>query len=143
MRDIGRIFSEVLNVSVASLVEGSLGKGYEVFLSNGIFVYLIPIAVGIQMGLFRYQRNLISGLGVSGSEKMGIAGSATSSLTMAACCLHHVSDILPAIGFILAASSFLIQYKDAIMAIGLLANVAGSAYIAKAILKDRSTLARS
>lgn len=133
----------LFNVSVASLVEGSLGKGYEVFLSNGIFVYLIPIAVGIQMGLFRYQRNLISGLGVSGSEKMGIAGSATSSLTMAACCLHHVSDILPAIGFILAASSFLIQYKDAIMAIGLLANVAGSAYIAKAILKDRSTLARS
>ncbi len=131
----------LFNISIASLAEGSIGKGYQVFLTNGIFVYLIPIAVGIQMGLFRYHRNLISGHGVSGSEKMGMAGSATSSLTMVACCLHHVSDLLPTVGLILAASSFLIQYKDAIITIGLLANLAGSAYIARAILKDRSIIA--
>ncbi len=133
----------LFNISVASIAEGSIEKGYQVFLTNGIFVYLIPLAVSIQMGLFRYHRNLISGHSVSGSEKMGMAGSATSSLTMVACCLHHVSDFLPAIGFILATSSFLIQYKDAIITIGLLANVAGSVYIARAILKDRSILAKS
>ncbi len=133
----------IFNISIASLAEGSIQKGYQVFLTNGIFVYLIPLAVGIQMGLFRYHRNLISGHGVSGSEKMGMAGSATSSLTMVACCLHHVSDLLPAVGLILAASSFLIQYKDAIITIGLLANVAGSAYIARAILKDRSIIAEA
>ncbi|NJD77904.1 MAG: hypothetical protein FIB08_12555 [Candidatus Methanoperedens sp.] len=133
----------LFNISIASLAEGSIGKGYQVFLTNGIFVYLIPLAVGVQMGLFRYHRNLISGHGVSGSEKMGMAGSATSSLTMVACCLHHVSDLLPTVGLILAASSFLIQYKDAIIIIGLLANVAGSAYIARAILKDRSIIARA
>ncbi len=133
----------IFNISIASLAEGSIQKGYQVFLTNGIFVYLIPLAVGIQMGLFRYHRNLISGHGVSGSEKMGMAGSATSSLTMVACCLHHVSDLLPAVGLILAASSFLIHYKDAIITIGLLANVAGSAYIARAILKDRSIIANA
>ncbi len=131
----------LFNISIASLAEGSIGKGYQVFLANGIFVYLIPLAVGIQMGLFRYHRNLISGHGLSGSEKMGMAGSATSSLTMVACCLHHVSDLLPTVGLILAASSFLIQHKDAIITIGLLANLAGSAYIARAILKDRSIIA--
>ncbi|HEY9245672.1 MAG TPA: hypothetical protein VIO11_02385 [Candidatus Methanoperedens sp.] len=130
----------LFNISIASLAEGSIGKGYQVFLTNGIFVYLIPLAVGIQMGLFRYHRNLISGHGISGSEKMGMAGSATSSLTMVACCLHHVSDLLPTVGLILAASSFLIQYKDAIIIIGLLANLAGSAYIARAVLKDRSII---
>ncbi len=130
----------LFNISIASLAEGSIESGYKVFLTNGIFVYLIPLAVGIQMGLFRYHRNLITGLGVSGSEKMGMAGSAASSLTMVACCLHHVSDLLPAVGFVLAASTFLIQYKDAIIIIGLLANLAGSAYIARAILKDRSLL---
>jgi len=132
----------LFNISIASIAEGSLQKGYQVFLTNGIFVYLIPLAVGIQMGLFRYHRNITTG-NTSGSEKMGMAGSATSSLAMVACCLHHVSDLLPAVGFILATSSFLIQYKDAIIIIGLLANVAGSAYIARAILKDRSIIANA
>ena len=130
------------NISIASIAEGSLHKGYQVFLTNGIFVYLIPLAVGIQMGLFRYHRNITTG-NTSGSEKMGMAGSATSSLAMVACCLHHVSDLLPAVGFILATSSFLIQYKDAIIIIGLFANVAGSVYITRAILKDRSIIANA
>ena len=129
----------LFNISIASLAEGSLKSGYSVFLDNGIFVYLIPLAVGVQMGLFRYYRNLTAG-NVSGSEKMGMAGSATSSLAMIACCLHHVSDLLPAVGFVLAASSFLTEYKDTIIIIGLLANLAGSAYIARAILKDRSII---
>ncbi len=133
----------LFNISIASLAEGSFQNGYQVFLTNGIFVYLIPAAVGIQMGLFRYHRNIIEGQNISGSEKMCMAGSATSSLTMVACCLHHVSDLLPAVGFILATSSFLIQYKDTIISIGLLANMAGSAYIAKAILKDRSIIAKA
>ncbi len=131
----------LFNISIASLAEGSFEKGYQVFLTNGIFVYLIPLAVSVQMGLFRYHRNITAG-NMAGSEKMGIAGSATSSLTMMACCLHHVSDILPSIGLILAASSFLIRYKDAIIIIGLLANVAGSIYIARAIIKDRSLIAK-
>ncbi|MDD5617227.1 MAG: hypothetical protein PHH85_13610 [Candidatus Methanoperedens sp.] len=130
----------LFNLSIASIAEGSLQKGYQVFLSNGIFVYLIPLAVGIQMGLFRYHRNITSG-STSGSEKIGMAGSTTSSLAMVACCLHHVSDLLPAVGFILATSSFLIQYKDAIIIIGLLANLAGSLYIARAILRDRAVIA--
>jgi hypothetical protein len=133
----------LFNILIASIAEGAIEKGYQVFLTNGIFVYLIPMAVGIQMGLFRYHRNLISGHGVSGSEKMGMAGSATSSLTMVACCLHHVSDLLPSVGFILASSSFLIEYKDAIITIGLLANMIGSAYIARAILKDRAIIAEA
>jgi len=131
----------IFNISIASLAEGSIKKGFEVFLTNGIFVYLIPLAVSVQMGLFRYHRNIITG-NIAGSEKMGMAGSATSSLTMVACCLHHVSDILPSIGLILAASSFLIQYKDTIIIIGLIANVGGSIYIAKAIINDRSIIAK-
>ena len=129
------------NISIASIAEGSLQKGYHVFLTNGIFVYLIPLAVSVQMGLFRYHRNITTE-NIAGSEKMGMAGSATSSLTMVACCLHHVSDLLPSIGLILAASSFLIQYKEAIIIIGLLANIAGSIYIARAIIIDRSILVR-
>lgn len=131
----------LFNISVASLAEGSLKSGYSVFLDNGIFVYLIPLAVGVQMGLFRYHRNLTAEKKLCGSEKVGVAGSATSSLTMIACCLHHVSDLLPTVGFIVATSAFLIQYKNIIFIIGLSANAAGSASIARAILKDRLIIA--
>ncbi len=94
----------------------------------------------MQMGLFRYHRNITADKKLCGSEKVGVAGSTTSSVTMVACCLHHVSDLLPSVGFILATSSFLIQYKDNIIIIGLLANMAGSLYIAKAILKVKSII---
>lgn len=133
----------IFNISIASLAEGSLKSGYSAFLSNGIFVYLIPLAVGVQMGLFRHHRNMTAEKKLCGSEKVGITGSVTSSLTMLACCLHHVSDLLPTVGFILATSSFLIQYRDTIIIVGLLANAAGSAYIARAILKDRAVLAEA
>lgn len=130
----------LFNLSIASIAEGSLQEGYQVFLSNGIFIYLIPLAVGIQMGLFRYHRNITAG-NMAGTEKMGMAGSATSTLAMVACCLHHVSDLLPAVGFLIATSSFFTEYKDAIIIIGLLANLAGSIYIARAIFKDRAIIA--
>ncbi len=133
----------LFNISIASLAEGSYEKGYQVFLSNGIFVYLIPLAVGIQMGLFRYHRNITTDKKLCGSEKVGVAGSTASSVTMVACCLHHVSDLLPSVGFILVTSSFLIQYKDNIIIIGLLANMAGSLYIAKAILKVKSIISNT
>ena len=131
----------IFNISIASLAEGSLKGGYSIFLDNGIFVYLIPMAVGLQMGLFRYHRNLTTGGSMIGSEKIGMAGSTTSSVAMIACCLHHVNDLLPAVSFLLAASSFIIDYKYHIIVIGLVANLAGSAYIARAILKDRPIIA--
>lgn len=133
----------IFNLSIASLAEGSFEKGYEVLLDNGIFLYLVPLAVGIQMGLFKYHRNITSENKLCGSEKVGIAGSATSSLTMLACCLHHVSDLLPTVGFLLATSSFLIQYRDPIIIIGLTANAAASVYILRAILKNRSIIAEA
>ena len=55
---------------------------------------------------------------------------------MVLCCLHYVAGLLPAVGFMLAASSFLTQYKDTIIIIGLVANAGGSAYTAREILKD-------
>lgn len=125
------------NISIAFLAEGSLKGGYSVFLDNGIFTYLIPLAVGVQMGLFRHHRNIKSEKKLCGSEKIGITGSITSSVTMILCCLRHITDLLPTMGFILAASSFLTQYKDTIIIAGLVVNVAGSAYIAREILKDR------
>ena len=126
----------LFNIALVTLIEGSLDVGISVFKENGIFSYLIPLAVSVQMGLFRHHRNITSESKLCGSEKVGIAGSATSTATMVVCCLHHVTELVPAFGFFLATTSFLTEYKDAIIMAGLLANVAGSVYIARAIVKD-------
>lgn len=131
----------IFNVGIAALAEGSLGRGFSVFTGNGLFTYLVPMAVGAQMGLFRYHRNLTAEKRLHGPEKAGVSGSIASSAAMVACCLHHVSDALSAFGFLLAASSFLGTYKDAIIVIGLAVNVLGSGYILNAVLKDRKLLA--
>jgi hypothetical protein len=76
------IFVIIFNISIASLAEGSLKGGYSVFLGNGVFIYLIPLAVGVQMGLFRHHRNITAGKKLCSSEKIGITGSFASSATM-------------------------------------------------------------
>jgi Co/Zn/Cd efflux system component len=124
----------IFNISIISLAEGSLKNGYEAFLSNGIFIYLIPLAVGTQMGLFRHHKNITREFNLCDSEKIGLSGSITSSLTMAACCLHHVTDLLPAIGLLAATTTFLTQYRDVIIAIGLSVNIIGSALLIKEII---------
>ncbi len=128
----------LINILIVSIIEGSMENGYSVFLDNGIFAYLVPPAVGVQMGLFRWHRNITAEKKLCASEKIGMTGSVTSSVTMVLCCLHHAGELLPALGFILAASSFLTEYKNTFIIIGLLANLAGSAIIAKAIMKERN-----
>jgi hypothetical protein len=130
----------VFNISIISIAEGSLEQGYEAFLSNGVFVYLVPLAVGVQMGLFRYHRNIAMESSTCGSEKVGISGSITSSLAMAACCLHHVTDLLPAIGLLAATMTFLTQYKDVIIAIGLSVNFIGSTLLIKEIISHNNKI---
>jgi hypothetical protein len=125
------------NLAIASLAEGSIDRGYPILLGNGIFTYLIPLAVSVQMGLYRYYRNITPRRSGNASEKAGVSGSMVSSLAMVACCAHHVSDLLPAIGLALAASSFLTQYKDAILVVSLAVNLIGSALIVNAIYKAK------
>ena len=131
----------IFNISLVALIGGSLDTGISVFEENGVYSYIIPLAVGVQMGLFRHHRNITSESKLCGSEKVGIAGSATSTVSMAVCCLHHVTELVPAFGFFLATTSFLTEYKDAIIMAGLLANVAGSVYIARAIVADGGVIA--
>ncbi len=118
------VFVVIFNISIATLAEGSLRKGYSVFMSNGIFVYLVPLAVGIQMGLFKHHKNLSAERGLCSSDKAGIFGSATSSISMIFCCLHHITDFLPTIGFLFATVTFLTAYKDIFISVGLLVNLA-------------------
>lgn len=44
-------------ILVATAGKGSFQEGVSMYLSNGIFTYLVPAAVAVQMGLFRHHRS--------------------------------------------------------------------------------------
>ncbi|KKU55878.1 hypothetical protein A3H89_02595 [Candidatus Amesbacteria bacterium RIFCSPLOWO2_02_FULL_48_11] len=56
------------------------------------------------------------------------ATGATSALSMAACCAHHVAEFLPFLGLFTAAS-FAIRYQVPIMSLALFLNLLGLTYL--------------
>lgn len=60
---------------------------------------------------------------------------------MAACCAHHVADVLPLLG-LTAAAAFLAQYRPAFMLVGLGVTLAGIAAMLTVILKERRKMLR-
>lgn len=134
------ILALLVTLLVTVIVEGSLERGVSMYSNNGIFMFLVPISVTVQMGLFRHHRNLMKSVMVYRYEKLSVSGSALSSIGMVlccVCCIPPVSGILPALGFLLGASSFLIQYQAPIIIAGLLVNTVGSLVIIRAILYQK------
>jgi len=96
------------------------------FLRNRWYILPIFITLGIQAALYSILRFRLfiptTSTGHSGTM-MGASGS-TSATAMVACCLHHVSDVLPILG-LSAAAAFLTRYQRPFMLVGLAMNVVG------------------
>jgi hypothetical protein len=120
----------------ASLIAGiyfgilSLAQGRDaalsIFLSNQWYVIPIWITFGIQAALYSILRFRLfiptTSPGHTGAL-MGTSGG-TSVTAMVACCLHHVTDVLPILG-LSAAATFLTRYQRAFMLVGLGLNILG------------------
>ncbi len=81
------------------------------------------LGFGIQVGLFSYLRNCqkTGGNMVTGATA---TSATTSSVAMLACCAHHLTDILPFLGLV-AAATFLATYQEWFLGLGILSNLAG------------------
>jgi hypothetical protein len=91
--------------------------------------YVLPIWVlfGVQAALFsilRFRLFVPPTSAASTGALMGTSG-ATSATAMAACCLHHVTDVLPILG-ISAAATLLTRYQRPFMLVGLGMEVIGA-----------------
>jgi hypothetical protein len=64
------------------------------------------------------------------------AGGSTSAVAMAACCAHHVTDVLPFLG-LTAAASFLAEYRLAFMWLGLGTTLVGIAMMLRILIRER------
>ena len=89
---------------------------------DAFFIVLVAVGFGTQMGLYHHVRRVIRGDGRV--TAMAAGGTATSTTAMVACCLHHLSDVVPFLG-LSGAATFLIQYKVPVILLSLATNGIG------------------
>lgn len=97
-----------------------------IFLPNRWYVIPIWISFGIQASLYsilRFRLFIPTTARTPTGALMGANGG-TSVTAMVACCLHHVTDVLPVLG-LSAAATFLTRYQRPFMLVGLGMNVVG------------------
>ena len=102
--------------------------------------YVLPIIVGfgIQAALYAILRfSLFIPITSSGhtGALIGTSGG-TSATAMVACCIHHVTDVLPILG-LSAAAGFLTRYQRPFMLIGLTMNLIGISAMLIVLYRER------
>lgn len=111
------------------------------FLLNRWYVVPIWVAFGIQAALYSILRFRLfiptTTTGHTGAM-MGTSGG-TSVTAMVACCLHHVTDVLPILG-LSAAATFLTRYQRPFMLVGLGMEIVGIIVMLVVLYRERQKL---
>ena len=107
----------------------------ELLWSDRTFVILISAGFGTQVGLFTYIRLLQRAMARESVALAG-AGTATSSISMVACCAHHVVDVLPILG-LSGLAVFLVEFRTPLMLLGLGTNLVGIVVMARQLMRIR------
>lgn len=97
----------------------------ELLWGDRIVVGLISAGFGTQVGLFTYLRLLQRAMARESVALAG-AGTATSSVSMVACCAHHLADVLPIVG-LSGLAVFLVELRTPLMLLGIATNLMGIA----------------
>ena len=93
-----------------------------------LWFWLVPLVLGFatQIALFIYARGAT--VGRSGLPARGVVGSGlANTVSMLACCAHHLTDVLPLIG-LTSAAFFLASYQRVFLVLGVTSNLVGLTY---------------
>ena len=114
---------------------------YGQFILNRWYVLPIWVAFGIQAALYSMLRfRLFIPTTSTGNPVIVMGTSGGTSLTaMIACCLHHVTDVLPILG-LSAAATFLTRYQRPFMLVGLAMNLIGIGIMLFVLFRERQIL---
>ncbi len=125
----------VIYVLILFIATKDIQHVIEQFIAFKYWITALVLGFGIQMSLFWYIR---SGMHLTdGSSKTAlVAGASTSTVAMVACCIHHLTDILPILG-LSAAALFLSKYQPHLFALGIISNIAGIALMVYIIKTKR------
>jgi hypothetical protein len=104
----------------------SLGHAVDQFVLMWPWFSALVVGFGVQTGLYTYIRRMqkIRHLSSVTSKKGITATGGISTTAMAACCVHHLSDVLPIIG-LTGAALFFSDYQKIFLLLGVLSNVVG------------------
>lgn len=122
---VGSALIAALYFGILTWAQG-LNSALEIFLSNRWYVIPIWISFGLQAGLYSILRFRLFAPALSTARTgaiMGMSGG-TSVTAIVACCLHHITEVLPVLG-LSAAATFLTRYQRPFMLLGLGMNLAG------------------
>ncbi len=114
---LGSLSLLVFYFLIMSLGRSSFSSALEQLTMLRVWIIPLVITFGIEIGLFTYVRNMHKASG-----KSTMVSGTTSSVAMVACCAHHITDILPLVGFSLLAT-FLTAYQPWFFAIGIISNL--------------------
>ena len=103
------------------LVSRSFNHAYQELLQKRYYILAIMAGFGVQVGLMSYARRCHRMAKAGAAGAAGVSGTGASSLSMVACCLHHVADIGPLLG-VSAFVTFLTAYQNQIMLAGIAIN---------------------
>lgn len=111
------------------------------FESNRWYAIPIWISFGIQASLYSVLRFRLFVPTTSTAHTAAIMGTSggTSVTAMVACCLHHVTDVLPVLG-LSAAATFLTRYQRPFMLAGLGMNIVGILVMLVVLYRERKKL---
>ncbi|MDF1513134.1 MAG: hypothetical protein P1S60_04925 [Anaerolineae bacterium] len=124
-------------LGILTLAE-SWGHALELLREEVVFVGSLAGGFGIQMGLYTYLKSAVKNAGRHAGMITGISGG-SSSASMVACCVHHVTDLLPLIG-VSAAATFLGRYRSWLMVGALMLNLAGIAMLVYQLARHRHAI---
>lgn len=93
------------------------------FLDMWYWIVALVVGFGIQVGLYAHIRGSLLNPPAGVMAEVAASGG-ISTVSMAACCAHHLADILPLIG-LAAASAFLSKYQTLFLMTGVISNIIG------------------
>ncbi|HLC59260.1 MAG TPA: hypothetical protein VJH34_01925 [archaeon] len=104
------------------LIVGLLqGLNYAIDRFSQLWYFMLPLTVGFgfQIGFYSCFRSAMSM-----NPGTSIASGGVSTVSMVACCAHHLTDVIPFLG-ISVIGVFLLQYQSSFLVIGIVSNLIG------------------
>lgn len=123
---------------IMTVSSASLSETVSQFKQLWYWMITLSLGFGIQVGLFTRLKSLINRSSVTDQAgTVTAASTGTSSVSMVACCAHHLSEVLPIIG-LSGFAIFLTRYQIPIIVFGIVMNLLGILYMLRQIKKIKN-----
>lgn len=133
----GGVASAVLLTVYFSFVTFISGSRFALAQFSEFWYFILGLAAGfgVQVGLYRYLKQLVNK--GSGSRGVVAVSGTTSTVAMISCCTHYLVNLIPFLG-VAGFITLIAQYQIELFWIGLIVNAAGIGYIWQKIRKVKT-----